>query len=182
MNLLTNRFHNVLRKNVRFISKLSSQEKLQHRVRLFDEEKHRQLKQIERIEKIQVRVNEPGQECTLFMNKGLSTPYNCSLHMSEMMANRSALAKIDGTLWDIHRPLENDCTLEFLHFKSNDPLELNNAYWRSCAFILGYLVEKSFKDDVLVELLSPTNPNSKFKKCLFIKKKFFFFNFTHRFK
>jgi len=176
MNLFRNKLPHVFRHQLRTASQLSNQEKLQHRLRLFDEEQHRQLKQIERIEKIQVRVEEPGQECTLFMNKGLSTPYNCSLHMSEMLSRRSALAKINGTsLWDMHRPLENDCTLEFLHFKSVDSLELNTAYWRSCAFFLGYVIEKSFKEDVLVELLSPTNPNSN-RFAILIIKKFIIYN------
>jgi len=96
--------------------------------------------------------------------------------MSEMLSRRSALAKINGTsLWDMHRPLESDCTLEFLHFKSVDPLELNTAYWRSCAFFLGYVIEKSFKEDVLVELLSPTNPNSN-RFAILIIKKFIIYN------
>ena len=68
----------------RFVSaqvSLSSQEKLEHRARTFNEEKHKQLKAVERIEKIKVRILESGQECTLVMNKNLSTPYNCSLRM-----------------------------------------------------------------------------------------------------
>lgn len=77
-----------------------------------------------------------------------------------MLSNRSALAKVDDEVWDMHRPLENDCELKLLHFKDTDTHELNTAYWRSCAFILGYVLEKSFKNNVLVELISPTNPHS----------------------
>jgi large subunit ribosomal protein L39 len=80
--------------------------------------------------------------------------------ISEMLSNRSALAKVNGQIWDMHRPLEADSQLTFLHFKDTDPTELNLAYWRSCAFILGYVLEKSFKDTVCVELISPTNPHS----------------------
>jgi hypothetical protein len=40
------------------------------------------MKEIDRIDKIEVKVIEPGQECSLMMNKDLSTPYNCALRKS----------------------------------------------------------------------------------------------------
>ena len=49
------------------------------RAALFNKEKIRQLKEIERIEKIEVKVIEPGKECILVMNKDISTPFNCAL-------------------------------------------------------------------------------------------------------
>lgn len=63
----------------RLASHMSTQEVLTHRARLFEEEQHKQLKAIERTEKIQVQVVEPGQKCTLIMNRHLSTPYSCAL-------------------------------------------------------------------------------------------------------
>lgn len=63
----------------RLASNLTNQEILNHRARLFNEEQNKQLTEIERTEKIQVNVLEPGQECSLIMNKNLSTPYSCSL-------------------------------------------------------------------------------------------------------
>lgn len=147
--------------SIRFVSNLSNKEILNHRTRLFNEEQQKQLREIERNEKIQVNVSENEHECSLIMNKNLSTPFSCSLHLSEMLSNRSALAKVNDEIWDMHRPLENDCELKFLHFKDYHPQELNIAYWRSCAFILGYVLEKSFKDDIFVELISPTNPHIK---------------------
>jgi len=166
MNSVLLRKVNRLGKNIELISrfvstKINNQEIINHRARLFDEEQNRQLKEIKRIEKIQVQVNEPGQDCTLIMNKDLSTPYSCSLHMSEMLSKRSSLAVVNDEIWDMHRPLENDCDLKFLHFKDNEPFDLNIAYWRSCAFLLGYVLEKAFKNNVFVELISPTNPHIK---------------------
>lgn len=145
----------------RFFSHVNSQDVLKHRARLFEEEHHRQLRAVERTEKIQVHVEEPGQNCTLIMNRHLSTPYSCALHISEMVSNRSALAKVNNKIWDMHRPLENNSQLKFLHFKDIEPHELNLAYWRSCAFILGYVLENSFKENIYVELISPTNPHIK---------------------
>lgn len=158
MNLLR-KFDQVIK--LSFVSKRlvhSNQQILNHRCRIFDEEQNEQLKEIERTEKIQVLVEEPGKSCTLIMNKGLSTPYSCSLHMSELFSKRSVLAKVDEKLWDMHRPLEDDCELRFLHFKDENPRDVNIAYWRSCSFILGYVLETSFKDDFLIELINSTMP------------------------
>ena len=66
----------------RLASQVTSQQMLQHRARLFDDEQHRQMKAIERTEKIQVQVVEPGQNCTLIMNRYTSTPYSCALRKS----------------------------------------------------------------------------------------------------
>jgi len=37
-----------------------------------------------------------------------------------MLAARSVVAEVNGQLWDMHRPLEYDCTLRFLHMKMKD--------------------------------------------------------------
>nr|CAD7413186.1 unnamed protein product [Timema poppensis] len=95
------------------------------------------------------------------MNKDISTPFNCAQHMSEMLMRRSALALVDKTLWDMHRPLESGCQLELLHFKDPDPYHVNKAFWRTCSFLLGAVAEKIFKDNVSVKLHSFPSPNVK---------------------
>lgn len=125
MNLLR-KFNKVIK--LSFVSKRSihsNQQILNHRCRIFNEEQSNQLKEIERTEKIEVHVEEPGKSCKLIMNKNLSTPYSCSLHMSELFSKRSVMAKVDDLLWDMHRPLENDCELRFLHFKDTNPRDVN---------------------------------------------------------
>ena len=46
---------------------------------LFDAEKERQLALLTRVEKIEVRHKGVPEECTLIMNKDLSTPFNCAM-------------------------------------------------------------------------------------------------------
>jgi len=151
----------------RFFSNTRNRDVMLRRAALFEEEKSRQLKEIERIDKIEIKVIEPGKECTLMMNKYISTPYNCALHLSELYANRSGLAKLDDEkFWDMHRPLDSDCNIQFLHFKEFDPTKLNHAYWRSCSFLLGYVLESAFKGDFFVDLC--TNPHSSIKAGCFI--------------
>ena len=67
--------------------------------------------------------------------------------LSDVLMDRSALALVDGQLWDMHRPLESDCTLQLLHFHSEDPFHANRAFWRSCSFMLGAVLEEIFTEE-----------------------------------
>ncbi|RUS83914.1 hypothetical protein EGW08_008328 [Elysia chlorotica] len=107
--------------------KLTNAEVRRKRVELFDAEKERQLGLLTRVEKIEVRHKGVPEECTLIMNKDLSTPFNCAMHMHELLMTRSALALVNGEPWDMHRPLERDCDLQFLHFQDEDARVLNNV-------------------------------------------------------
>lgn len=127
--------------------------------KLFEEENARQLSLITRIEKIQVKVEGLDEDMVLIMNKGLSTPFNCAMHISEQLQTLSAIALVNGRPWDMHRPLTDDCVLKFQHFRDEDPRLSNKAYWRSCSFLLGFLAEKAFKDEYYVELHSWPSPN-----------------------
>ena len=49
--------------------------------------------------------------------------------------------------------------MELLHFHSDDPFQVNRAFWRSCSFMLGAAVERSFKDDLIVHQHSFPPPN-----------------------
>ena len=145
-----------------YSSKVTNEFAMRHRAQIFEREKQSQLKEIERIEKIEVKaIDQENREHVLMMNKDLSTPYNCAMHLSELLCQRSVVAKVDGAIWDMHRPLENSCTLNFLHFNSENPIESNNAYWRSCSFLLGYLLESAFKQNFFVDLCSFTAPDIK---------------------
>ena len=46
---------------------------------LFEAEKQRQLSLLARIEKIEVQYKGQPEDCTLVMNKNLSTPFNCAM-------------------------------------------------------------------------------------------------------
>lgn len=151
---------------------------------MFDNEQKRQREAVGRIEKIVVKYNGVPQNVTLSMNKGISTPYHCAKRMvniyelysfcllfshllfvivdiSEMLVKRSGLALIDDThLWDMHRPLESDCEISFMHAQYlPDPYHFNRAYWRSCSLILGAVISKAFKNDIRPTLHSFPSPN-----------------------
>ncbi|ELT97460.1 hypothetical protein CAPTEDRAFT_170981 [Capitella teleta] len=145
----------------RFCSKaegLSNAEITKKRNELFGREKARQLALITRVEKIEVEHVGPPENCRLLMNKGLSTPFNCAMHIQENLMSRSVLALVNGQPWDLHRPLEDHCELKFLHFKDEDPALSNKAFWRTGSFLIGYTLERVFKDQHYVQLCSFPRP------------------------
>lgn len=62
-------------------------------------------------------------------------------------------------LWDIHRPLEESCTLQLLNFRVVDPAPVNRAFWRTCSFVLGAVLHRVFKEDAGLFLHSFPKPN-----------------------
>ncbi|XP_078036429.1 mitochondrial ribosomal protein L39 [Augochlora pura] len=139
---------------LRWESTISKAEARQRRNLLFDEEKKRQKSAVGRIEKIEVIYQSLVEEISFMMNKNLSTPADCARHISEGVVKVSALSLVDGSPWDMHRPLVSNCKLEFLHLQSPKIFTVNKAFWRTCSFLLGAVVDTSFKEDVRVHLHS----------------------------
>uniref|UniRef100_A0A8B9S0K9 Mitochondrial ribosomal protein L39 n=1 Tax=Accipiter nisus TaxID=211598 RepID=A0A8B9S0K9_9AVES len=136
------------------VSRLTSDEVIQMRNELFTKEKERQLSLHPRIEKIEVKYTGKSHPGSVFvMNKALSTPYNCAMHLSEWHCKKSVLALVDGQVWDMYRPLTKSCEIQFLTFKDDDPEEVNKAYWRSCAMIMACVLKRAFKDEYSVNLI-----------------------------
>ncbi|XP_012283942.1 39S ribosomal protein L39, mitochondrial isoform X2 [Orussus abietinus] len=145
----------------RSMSALTKVEIKERKNQLFNEEKKRQQDAVGRLEKIEVKYSTALEEVTLVMNKNVSTPHHCARHISEGTANVSALASVDGHLWDMHRPLISDCELQLLHLKSPENVAVNYAFWRTCSLMLGSMASDAFKDDVDVHLHSFPKPNVK---------------------
>ncbi|NXD83473.1 SYTC2 ligase, partial [Halcyon senegalensis] len=70
-----------------------------------------------------------------------TTPYQLAVGISQVLASNAVIAKVNGELWDLDRPLEGDCTLELLMF---DNEEAKAVYWHSSAHILGEAMEGYF--------------------------------------
>ncbi|XP_078603654.1 large ribosomal subunit protein mL39-like [Branchiostoma floridae x Branchiostoma japonicum] len=124
----------------------------EYRNDIFEEEKRRQQGMVRRLEKIEVVHVGPNDPGTFIMNKNLSTPYHCAMHISETYTKYSVLAMVNGEPWDMWRPLTEDCELSFVRFRDKHPEEANKSYWRSCALILGAVIETAFKDTIYVQL------------------------------
>ncbi|KAJ7408810.1 39S ribosomal protein L39, mitochondrial [Willisornis vidua] len=155
------------------VSQLTPEEMVRMRNELFTKEKERQLSLHPRIEKIEVKYTGKSHPGSVFvMNKALSTPYNCAMHLSEWHCNKSVLALVDGEVWDMYRPLTKSCEIQFLTFKDEDPEEVNKAYWRSCAMIMACVLKKAFKDEYSVSLVKALEvPGDKKYKMEMIERK-----------
>ena len=95
----------------------------------------------------------------------LKKKFNIS-DISEVAVDRSALALVNGNPWDMHRPLQEECSLELIHFHDRDPFHLNKAFWRSCSFLLGYACQAVFSQHIPLQLHSFPPPNGKlFSYC-----------------
>ncbi|XP_061654588.1 39S ribosomal protein L39, mitochondrial isoform X1 [Phyllopteryx taeniolatus] len=130
-------------------------EALSQRNAVFSREQARQRALYPRVEKIEVSMQGPGLDGTvLIMNRGMSTPHSCAKHLTEHHVTNSALALVDGEPCPLYQPLTRSCKLTLLTFKDSDPTLVNQAYWRSCAALLGQVLETAFKDHLSVELLS----------------------------
>jgi len=142
------------------MSGLTNEQVTQKRSQMFEKEKRRQRDLIPRLEKIRVDYKGPPEDVSLILNKSISTPSHLAKHLSEAHIERSALALVNGQeLWDMERPLEDDCSVELLHFHDDDPFHVNRAFWRTCSFMLGAAIESVFTDDLFVELHSFPAPN-----------------------
>ncbi|XP_026316534.1 39S ribosomal protein L39, mitochondrial isoform X1 [Hyposmocoma kahamanoa] len=143
-----------------FIRFLSTKEAIERRNHLFTLEKNRQMEKVGRMEKIEVTYKGIPEECTMIMNKDISTPFDCARHLSEWHTESSALALLDGSVyWDMHRPLSENCTLEFQNFTVAEPQQVNKAFWRTCSLALGACALQAFKDSVAVNLHSFPGPD-----------------------
>ncbi|XP_029794542.1 39S ribosomal protein L39, mitochondrial [Suricata suricatta] len=116
--------------------RLSPTELVEMQNDLFNKEKDRQLSLTPRTEKIEVKhVGKTDPGTTFVMNKNISTPYSCAMHLSEWYCRKSILALVDGQPWDMYKPLTKSCEIEFLTFKDRDPGEVNKVFLPLCSFI-----------------------------------------------
>lgn len=49
----------------------------------------------------------------------MTTPMDIANSISKSLGKKCVVAKVDGDVWDLQRPLEGDCALQLLSF--NDP-------------------------------------------------------------
>ncbi|XP_071533468.1 threonine--tRNA ligase 1, cytoplasmic isoform X1 [Panulirus ornatus] len=70
-----------------------------------------------------------------------TTPYEVAQSISQGLAENTVVAKVNGVVWDLDRPLEQDCRLELLKF---DDDEAKAVFWHSTAHILGEALERVY--------------------------------------
>uniref|UniRef100_A0A672ZID3 threonine--tRNA ligase n=1 Tax=Sphaeramia orbicularis TaxID=375764 RepID=A0A672ZID3_9TELE len=71
----------------------------------------------------------------------VTTPYQLASDISQGLADNAVISRVNGELWDLDRPLEQDCSLEILRFDNEDA---QAVYWHSSAHILGEAMERFY--------------------------------------
>lgn len=74
-----------------------------------------------------------------------TSPYDIAKGISQGLAQSAVIAKVNGVLWDMTRPLVADATLEFLKFSDPDGQE---TFWHSSAHFLGQALELKYGGDL----------------------------------
>ncbi|XP_070622176.1 threonine--tRNA ligase 1, cytoplasmic-like isoform X2 [Erythrolamprus reginae] len=69
------------------------------------------------------------------------TPYQLASQISQNLAKAAVTARVNGSLYDLDRPLEADATVEFVGFDSQAGQEL---FWHSSAHLLGEAAERFY--------------------------------------
>merc|ERR1712088_1301324 len=70
-----------------------------------------------------------------------TTPYDIALGISKGLADNCVVAKVNGEVWDLDRPLEGDAKLELIKFEDE---EGQAVFWHSSAHILGEAMERCY--------------------------------------
>jgi threonyl-tRNA synthetase len=56
--------------------------------------------------------------------KLVTTPMDIIKGISKSLANNAVVAKVDGQIWDLFRPLEGDCALQVFSFEDPEGKEV----------------------------------------------------------
>lgn len=79
--------------------------------------------------------------------KGVTTPLDIANQISKSLAKKAVVAKVDGEVWDLFRPLEGDCSMSLHTFDDEDGRE---TFWHSSAHVLGQVLELEFGVDLTI--------------------------------
>jgi threonyl-tRNA synthetase len=67
--------------------------------------------------------------------------YEVAQSISEGLARNVLVAKVNGEVWDLSRPINSDATVQFLKW---DDAEGKNTFWHSSAHLMAEAVEALF--------------------------------------
>lgn len=110
---------------------------LAHRIALFDRLKAEYDAEVAAKPREEIRVTLPSGDIRV-ATSWETTPLELAGQVKKSLVETTVIAKVNGQLWDLTRPLEESCTLEFLDF---DHPEGKRVFWHSSAHVLGEAAE-----------------------------------------
>ena len=83
-------------------------------------------------------VQEAKDPLSLQVNAWETTPAHLLKHLDKAFTSQVVVAKIDGELWDLDRPIEKACKISYVQFSAT---EGRMVFWHSSAHVLGEACE-----------------------------------------
>ncbi|PCH37518.1 threonyl-tRNA synthetase [Wolfiporia cocos MD-104 SS10] len=111
-----------------------------HRVKMFDQLKAEYDEFVKAQPRSEIDITLPDGS----IRKGISwetSPMDIAKEISKGLADRIVIAKVNGNVWDLERPLEGSCSLELLDFEHP---EGKRVFWHSSAHVLGEAAERHY--------------------------------------
>lgn len=91
---------------------------------------------------VSVTLHLPSGEKTVTAESWKATPYALAReHATKPFADSAVISKVNGSLWDLNRPLEGSAEIHFLSFED---AEGQQVFWHSTAHMLGEACERVF--------------------------------------
>lgn len=115
-------------------------EYIQHRIQLFEALKAKADVEIAAHPRESITVTMPDGRL-IAATSWETTPLSIAVTISKSLAERIVIAKVDGALFDLTRPLESSCALQFLDFEHE---EGKRVFWHSSAHVLGEACELNY--------------------------------------
>lgn len=123
-----------------YVEAVPQPEYIAHRIRLFEQHKAQYDAWVSRQSRTDITVTLPDGKQV----QGVAwetAPMAIAKQISNSLADRLVIARVNGELWDSARPLESDCRLELLDFEHP---EGKQVFWHSSAHVLGEACERAF--------------------------------------
>ncbi|KAI5573517.1 hypothetical protein BDE02_10G084700 [Populus trichocarpa] len=110
------------------------------RIQLFQSIQSEQLSRIQSLPHDSIKITLP--DGTVKEGKRWhSSPMDIAKEIGKSVAANALISQVNGVLWDMNRPLEDDCELKIFNFESD---EGRDTFWHSSAHILGQALEREY--------------------------------------
>jgi threonyl-tRNA synthetase len=117
-----------------------------HRIQIFDKLKAEEDAAIAKKPREQINITMADGKIRIGTSWE-TKPGDIAREISKSLFERTVVAEVDGEVWDLDRPLEASCTLNFLDFESPKG---KYVFWHSSAHILGEASERRFGCDLCI--------------------------------
>ena len=119
---------------------------IDHRVQIFEKLKAKYDEEVAQKPRENINITLPDGRVEIGKSWETS-PGIIARSISKSLFESTVIARVNGELWDLERPLEENCKLELLKF--DDP-DAKKVFWHSSAHILGEAAERRYGCDLCI--------------------------------